>query len=90
MENQDELKRYAALKANYREMLKTRAGREVIWHILSLCDIYTDGFTGNSTTFFIAGKRNVGMQLIEVMTDADPTAYPRLLLEHAHDKEDVE
>ena len=47
---------YETLVANMREVLKTRAGREVMWHFLSLCDIYSDGFTGNSTTFFIAGS----------------------------------
>ena len=79
-------KSYEVLKANMREVMKTRAGREVMWHLLSLCDIYSDAFTGNSTTFFICGKKNIGMQIIELMTDADPKAYPRLLLEHAEDK----
>jgi len=71
------------LEADIGSVLKTPQGRDVIWEILSLCGIYDNQFTGNSGTFFNEGRRSVGLDLIQMMTDADPTAYARLMLERA-------
>ena len=76
-----EEKEYLVLVANMRELLKTKYGKEVLWHILSLTGVYATCFTGNTTTFFNEGQRSIGLQLMELMDDADISAYPRLLLE---------
>jgi len=76
-----EEKEHLVLVANMRELLKTRAGKEVLWHFLSLTGVYSTCFTGNSTTFFNEGQRSIGLQIMELMDDADISAYPRLLLE---------
>ena len=77
-----EEKEYDVLLANVREVSKLRAGKEFIWHFLSLCDPYSDGFTGQTeTTLYNAGKRAVGVQLLQLLDDADLSLYPRLLLE---------
>lgn len=72
---------------NVRELLKHRYGKEVIWHLLSFCDIYSDTFTGNSHTFYLEGKRSVGLQFLQLLEEADPTAYARLLLDKQKQKE---
>ena len=72
---------YDVLLANVREVLKTSHGRDVVWHILGLAGIYSDAFTGNSTTFYNEGKRAVGLQVMQLLDDADLTIYPRLLKE---------
>ena len=76
-----ESQEYDVLCANVRQLLKTRQGKDVIWHILSLCNIYSDTFTGNSQTFYLEGRRSVGLQVLQLLEDADPLAYAELLLE---------
>lgn len=63
------------LEANVRRVMATQPGMDVIWHILSFCDIYID-----STTDYSAGKRRVGYDILEMFQDADPRLYPNLLL----------
>jgi len=72
---------YHALIENVRELMKLRQGKEVIWYILSLCNLYGDIFTGNSRTFYEEGKRAVGLEILGLLEEADKTIYPRLLLE---------
>lgn len=74
-------KEYLALKENIRELLKARPGKELIWHLLKICNLYGQNFTGNSQTFYLEGKRSVGLELLDLLQDVDPTAYARLLLE---------
>ena len=77
-----EEKEYELLLANVRKVLKSRAGKAVIWHILSMGNIYSDSFTGNSTTFYNEGRRAIGLQILQLLEDADTTLYPRLLLDN--------
>lgn len=78
---------YELLVANTRELLKTRPGKDFIWHILSICNLYGESFTGNSQTFYLEGKRAVGLEILQVLEDSDPTAYARLLLDKQKLKE---
>jgi len=72
---------YDVLKANVRELLKTRAGKSFVWYVLSICNLYGESFTGNSQTFFLEGKRSVALEVLQLLEEVDPTAYARLLLE---------
>jgi hypothetical protein len=78
---------YDTLRHNTRELLKTRAGQDFVWFVLSICDIYGHHFTGNSTTFFNEGKRFVGLEVLALLEEVDPTAYARLLLNRQEEKE---
>ena len=69
-----------------REVLKSRQGQKVIWHILGMCQLYSESFTGNSTTFYNEGKRSVGLELLQMLEDTDKTAYPKLLLEQTKEE----
>ena len=73
-------KERAILCANVRRVAETEYGKEVIWEILGMCNIYGESFTGNSQTFFLEGKRSVGLEFLQLLEDSDPTLYPRLLL----------
>jgi len=77
----DEEKAYHVLLENVREMYKHRFGRDVLWHILSFCDLYSDTYTGDRRSDYLSGKRGVGLFILQMLEDADRTAYPRLLLE---------
>lgn len=69
------------LIADLRAVLKTASGRKVIYHILDLCNLYADSFTGNSQTFHLEGKRSIGLDILALIQEVDPKAYPKLLLE---------
>ena len=71
---------YDLLVSNTRELLKTKHGQDFIWNVLGLCDIYSDTFTGNSQTFYLEGKRAVGLAILQLLEDVDATAYATLLL----------
>lgn len=74
-------KEYDALIANTKELLKTRQGQDFVWYILSLCNVYGESFTGNSQTFYLEGKRAVGLAIIGLLGEVSPTAYAELLLD---------
>lgn len=76
------------LEADVTTVMGIDQGKDLIWEIFSLCGIYDNQFTGNSGTFFNEGRRSVGIDLIQILNDADPTLYPRLLLERARLEED--
>lgn len=72
---------YRNLCSNMREVVKTTQGKEVIWAILAMCGLYTESFTGNSQTFYMEGKRAIGLEILQLMEDTDKTLYARMLLE---------
>ena len=76
-------KEYDVLIANVRQVAKTRQGKELLWHILGMCNLYSDGFSGNSRTFYEEGKRSVGLEILAMLEEADPLVYPLMLLEKA-------
>ena len=72
---------YRTLCSNLREVVKSTAGKEVLWSILAMCGIYSESFTGNSQTFYMEGKRAVGLEILQLMEDTDKTLYAKMLLE---------
>lgn len=87
MKKTDEEIKYDVLVANTREALKTRAGRDIIWHVLSICNLYGDNFTGNSQTFYLEGKRSVGLEILQLLEDVGPTSYAQLLMTKQKEEE---
>lgn len=73
-------KDFEVLKANVKTVMASPAGRQVIWVILSMCDLYNDSFTGDNRTFYNEGKRAVGLDILQLLEDADPNIYGNLLL----------
>ena len=58
-------------------VLATAAGRAVLWRILSDCRIYSDGFNGGDRALmaFDAGRRNLGLSLLEKVLTLNSEAY---------------
>lgn len=55
--------------ADLKQVMDTPHGRRFIWGLLEYTGIYRCSFTGNSTTFFNEGQRNVGLKYLnDVMT----------------------
>lgn len=71
---------YDILKQNFKKLLETETGQSIIWHVLSFCNLYGESFTGDSQTFYMEGKRAIGLEILQFMEDADKLAYPKLLL----------
>lgn len=61
-------------------------GRRFFWRYLSLCNMWKTSFTGNSTTFFNEGERNIGLRLMADINEASPEAYVQMVKENI-DKE---
>jgi len=75
---------YNQLLSDIKEVLRTPGGRNVIWEILSICSLYSVG--GGE---ILEGKRSVGVEILQIMEDADPTGYARLLLTKQKEKSNV-
>lgn len=56
-------------------ILGTRAGRRFFWRLFTECGIFKTSFTGNNSTFFNEGMRNVGLKFF-----SDVNEYPDLYL----------
>lgn len=55
-----------------RIVLGTASGRRIFWRYLEECGVFKTSFTGNSTTFFNEGQRNIGLKILADINDADP------------------
>lgn len=82
----DKLRRETEVE-DLKKLLATKEGRRFIWKILQHCNIYENSFTGNSTTFFKEGRRDIGLWLLTELHYADKTAYANLQLEAAKQEE---
>lgn len=60
-------------------------GRRFMWRLLEMAGVYRSSFTGNSTTFFNEGMRNVGLMLIGEIHAVAPDAYAQMLKENRRD-----
>ena len=56
-------------------ILEMRSGRRFFWRLLSECGLYRTSMTGNNTTFFNEGMRNIGLKFM-----ADVQEFPDLYL----------
>lgn len=64
-----------------RFILSSQEGRRFLWRYLEKCKVFETSFTGNSTTFFNEGMRNVGLMLIADINEAEPEAYLKMMNE---------
>ena len=70
------------VQQDLRNILKTSAGQNVLWYLLTLCEPFNSPFcqTGRADTDYMCGRQSVGLDLIRCLEAADPTAFPRLML----------
>ena len=66
-----------------RTVVATPEGRTLLWAILGQAQMYTEQFHGNSGDIYEKGKRSIGIWIIDLMYETDPTIYPRMLLDVA-------
>lgn len=62
-------------------LMSQARGRRFIWRLLERTGLHRSSFTGNSTTFFNEGARNVGLQLQGLILEHCTDDYLKMLLE---------
>ena len=62
-------------------VLSTEPGRRFYWRVMNKCGLFKSSFTGNNTTFFNEGERNIGLLLMADLNAAHPEAYLQMLKE---------
>jgi len=65
----------------------TPAGRVVLWEILSMCGIYSTGYPADLIQHQ-DGRRSVGVELLDMLNEADKRLYITLQLEHLDEAND--
>lgn len=55
--------------------------RRFMWRLLEKAGVNRTSFTGNSTTFFNEGQRNIGLMMLSQILDACPEQYIVMLNE---------
>lgn len=58
-----------------RAVMSTREGRRYVWGLLGDAGVYRTSFTGNATTYFNEGKRDIGLRVLADITRACPEQY---------------
>lgn len=75
---------------SWREVLKTRAGRDVIVSILQLTGVNACAFNESTERRdYALGRQAVGFEVIDFIKATDKMAYPNFLIEVEEDQEDV-
>jgi hypothetical protein len=67
---------------DWRLLLSKQWGRRLVWRILEQSGMYRTSFTGNSTTFFNEGARNIGLWLVDEVLSADTEQYLSMIKEN--------
>lgn len=67
-------------------ILNLREGRRYLWGILEEAGVFTSSFTGNSHTFFNEGKRDMGLRVLSHITESNPDAFLKMMVESKENK----
>ncbi len=73
--------------ADIKRILDTDFGRRFVWRLLGLAGVFQTSFTGNSTTFFNEGKRDIGLKILADVSEAKPEAYIQMAQEAKQSEE---
>ena len=74
------------LLAAVKDLAGSSAGKRLLWWLLGETHLFQTSFTGNSTTFFMEGERNIGLKLFALCMEAEP-AFMHGLIDFKREKE---
>lgn len=88
----EESKKISAIKQkiefeDLKWVMSNKRGRRFAWRLLDRAGIYRTSFTGNSTTFFNEGMRNIGLMLVADIHEACPEAYALMIKENKNGRD---
>lgn len=69
-------------EADIKKLMSEHYGRRIMWSIIASTGMYRASFTGNSSTFFREGERNVGIRLTRDLQHLAPKEYMRMWQEN--------
>lgn len=72
--------------ADMKKMMSTREGRRFVWRLLDRAGVFRTSFTGNSTTFFNEGQRNIGLIVLADVMAAAADQYVVMMNESKEDE----
>ena len=76
-------------KEDMSKMLNNPAGRRVLWRIMDQSKLLApDMFTGNSTTFYNLGKRDLGLWLYNQIMGSEPKAFLTMMNDQLQENND--
>lgn len=64
-----------------RHVMSSKEGRRFFDRYQKLCHVHETSFTGNNTTFFNEGERNIGVRMLADVNEACPELYIELMKE---------
>lgn len=66
-------------------LLTSPEGRDLFWHMLAQCGVFQPVTVNDPLAVMRAeGRREIGIWLMQRMADADPAAWPKMILEHGN------
>lgn len=68
---------------DFKWIMADKRGRRFIWRMLEKAGVYRTSFTGNSTTFFNEGQRNMGLMIVGEIHAHCPEFYVSMLKENS-------
>lgn len=69
------------LRADIREVLTTRAGRNVFWYLLAYCGINRSCTEQSSGIYIKSAMRDVALHLQDLIEEASPEAFIQMIQE---------
>ena len=82
-EEHDSIKRKRIRHLNdIRKVVSMPEGRRLYFFVLAESGIFRSSFTGNSTTFFNEGARNIGLILLRDIMEAKPDVLTQMMSEN--------
>lgn len=62
-------------------LMADKRGRRFMWRLLSDTGLFRSSFTGNSQTFFLEGRRDVGLKQLNNVMDDCPHRFNEMMKE---------
>lgn len=78
------------VKDDYATVMSTEGGRRFMFRLLESTGLYRTSFTGNATTYFNEGMRNVGLRILADLQDYCPEQLLLMHREHTRKGDDDE
>ena len=70
---------------DFKWLMAHKQGRRLMWRLLSMTGVFRTSMTGNSSTFFNEGRRDIGLQFMAEVNDHCLDAYVQMLKEQKAD-----
>lgn len=62
-----------------RTVMATKNGLALLFNLIDQTGVFAPSFTGNSATFYLEGRRSVGLYLYQLLMEADPMALQKII-----------